>query len=184
MILPSLILQLISKQLIKLFTMKFNFRKSLSVIGSFLLATTFISCEKDQTDANALRASETNTEMAISGSATSSINGLITEEAAARMQASFSKAFTGAKKTESVTFSVKDLNNYLAQLKSKYKSDSVSVCFGIYDETTAVSKKDIGRMTVLFKGNGKKTKKGSIAGQDDEPIGEPGRNLNHGCLFP
>ncbi len=165
--------------------MKFSFTKSLSVIGSFLLATTFISCEKDQADANSLRAAETDTEMSISGSAASGINGLITEEAALRMQSSFSKSNTGAKKTESVTFSIKDLSNYLAQLKSKHKSDSVSVCFGVYDAVTAVHKKDIGRMTVLFKGNGKKSKTGSIAGQEDEPpYGEPGKNMNHGTLFP
>ncbi|TAG13943.1 MAG: hypothetical protein EAZ35_09305 [Sphingobacteriia bacterium] len=164
--------------------MKILFTKRLSIIGSILLATTFMACEKDQADTNTLRSSETDTEMSISGSAASGeINGLITESAADRMKSNFNKTFTTGKKTESITFSVKDLSNYLAQLKTKFKSDSVSVSFGVYDETTAVKKKDIGRITVFFKGNGKKSKNGNIGGQEDEPSA-PGKYLNHGALFP
>lgn len=173
-----------NKQSKKSNIMKKNLSTRFAIASSFLIATSFMACEKDQNAANGLSNASNSSEMTISGSAVSGeINGLITESAADRMKNNFSKTFSTGNKTESVTFSIKDLSNYLSQLKSKHKSDSVSVNFGVYDETTAVHKKDIGRVTVFFRGNGINTKNGSVAGQEEgDPIG--GRNFNHGTIYP
>ncbi|MGL6068545.1 MAG: hypothetical protein ACRC0I_07295, partial [Sediminibacterium sp.] len=79
-----------------------------------------------------------------------------------------------------------DLDNYIQQLKSQYKSDSVYVSFGVYDEKTAVNKKDIGRITVFFLGkNNNAVKKGDIRGQDVTLGDGSGSNyLNHGSIWP
>ncbi|MFX7140550.1 hypothetical protein ABTH88_21705, partial [Acinetobacter baumannii] len=76
----------------------------------------------------------------------------ISEETAERMQDAFERKYASANTTEYVAFSIKDLDNYIQQLKAQYKSDSVYVSFGVYDEKTAVNKKDIGRITVFFLG--------------------------------
>lgn len=166
--------------------MKNLLTKHLTAITIFFLAITLIACQKDE-NASKLKLAEANNEMGISGSAVTGtdINGLITESAADRMKRKFNATYTNSNKTEYVSFSVKDIANYLDQLKKKYKSDSVYVSFGVYDEITAVDKKDIGRVTVFFLGKNNLSKKGDIRSQNDAGTDPKGSNyLNHGTLWP
>jgi hypothetical protein len=151
------------------------------------LSATIIACSKDDNETAKLQSQSDAAELSVRGNAAGAINGLISREAAERMQEAFEKKYSSANGTEYVAFSVKDLDNYMQQLKAKYKSDSVYVSFGVYDEKTAVNKKDIGRITVFFLGkNNNATKNGNIRGQEvlDDGTGTGSNYLNHGTIWP
>ena len=113
----------------------------------------------------------------------SNIRGLISKEAAERMGENFNQAYKTKNGTEYVAFSVRDMSNYLQQLKGKYKSDSVYVSFGVYDEKTAVKRKDIGRITVFFMGKNNNKTNGNIRSQEAEDDGTS-NYFNHGTIWP
>lgn len=150
------------------------------------LSATMMSCSKDDNDTAKLQNQSDNNELSVRGNAAAPINGLISEDAAERMQEAFAKKYKSANSTDYVAFSIKDIDNYVQQLKAKYKSDSIYVSFGVYDEKTAVNKKDIGRITVFFLGkNNNSVKKGDIRGQDVLLDDGTGSNyLNHGSIWP
>ncbi|MDP1842362.1 MAG: hypothetical protein Q8K64_02990 [Sediminibacterium sp.] len=162
---------------------------TLKMLGLVTIITIAISsCQKDATDASLTQSANAKDEMTVIGQAVkpSSISGLISEEAAEEMRENFGKTYKTKNETEYVAFSVNDMANYLQQLKAKYKSDSVYVSFGVYDEKTAVNKKDIGRVTVFFVGKNKVSVKGNIRSQDDvaNPFDGGSNYFNHGSIWP
>jgi len=165
----------------KYFTMKF--------LGILLVAAAVSSCQKDQGETSLTQTSSAQEEGSVSGQAVAAnnISGLISEESGEGLRENYhNKNARSGNETEYVAFSVKDLSNYLSLIRSKYKSDSVYVSFGAYDEKTAVKKKDIGRTTIFFMGKNNVSKAGKIRSQDDFlDDGTGGSNyLNHGTIYP
>jgi thioredoxin reductase len=165
----------------KYFTIKF--------LGVLLIAAAVSSCQKDQGDTTLMQTSGTQEEGRVSGQAitANNISGLISEESGENLRENYhNKNARSGNETEYVAFSVKDLSNYLALIRSKYKSDSVYVSFGVYDEKTAVNKKNIGRTTIFFMGKNNVSKAGRIRSQDDtgEDNGDGSNYLNHGNIYP
>lgn len=149
------------------------------LIASFSLS----SCQKEQESAD--EPSSINDAVKISSQEVNATNirGLISKETAENMSQTFNQTFKTANSTEYVAFGLNDMDNYLQMLKAKYKSDSVYVSFGVYNEKTAVNKKDIGRITVFFMGKNNNTASGNIRSQDD--LGDGSSNyLNHGSIWP
>ena len=157
---------------------------ALGVIASL----SFTACQKAETESNLMQSNNKDNEMNLVGSAAAvSINGLITEDAAKAMQEAYQKKFGALTKTEYVEFDVKDIENFVKQIKSKYKSDKVRVYFGVYDEKTTTKRDYIGRTTVFFLGNNKKSNSGNIRSQNTGDPGDPtdGSNyMNHGSIWP
>lgn len=167
---------------------KLTYTKSLSAV---LFALLFLAaCTKDENETAKLQSESDDAEMNIQGNAVgaANINGLISKDAADRMQTAFNAKYGVSNGTEHVAFSVKDLNNYVQELKRKYKSDSIYVSFGVYDEKTAVNKKDVGRITVFFFGKNNNPKKGTgnIKSQEaeDDGTGSGSNYFNHGTIWP
>ncbi|MBL7759469.1 MAG: hypothetical protein JNK08_02110 [Sediminibacterium sp.] len=166
----------------KYFTMKF--------LGVLLIAATVSSCQKDQGENSLTQTSSAREEGSVSGQAVAAnnISGLISEESGEELRENYhNKNARSGNETEYVAFSVKDLSNYLALIRSKYKSDSVYVSFGVYTEKTAVNKKDIGRTTIFFMGKNNVSKAGKIRSQDDvldDGTGFGSNYLNHGNIYP
>lgn len=111
------------------------------------------------------------------------IRGLISKETAESMSQTFNQTFKTSNSTEYVAFGLNDMDNYLQMLKAKYKSDSVYVSFGVYDEKTAINQKDVGRITVFFMGKNNKTTSGNIRSQET-PGDSVSNYLNHGSIWP
>jgi uncharacterized protein YoxC len=160
-----------------------------SLLAAVFSVLLFAACTKDENETAKLQSNTDDGELSIQGNAIGSvaISGLISKDAADRMQENFNKKFASSNGTEYVAFSVKDLGNYVQQLKSKYKSDSVYVSFGVYDEKTAVNQKDVGRITVFFFGKNNNPKNsGSIRSQERVDDGtDAGSNyFNHGNIWP
>ncbi|MFM9726369.1 hypothetical protein ACKI1L_38235, partial [Streptomyces scabiei] len=82
-------------------------------------------CSKNDTKTAKLQNQSDNSELSVRGNAATPISGLISEETAERMQDAFERKYASANTTEYVAFSIKDLDNYIQQLKAQYKSDSV-----------------------------------------------------------
>lgn len=166
----------------KYFTMKF--------LGVLLIAATVSSCQKDQGENSLTQTSSAREEGSVSGQAVAAnnISGLISEESGEELRENYhNKNARSGNETEYVAFSVKDLSNYLALIRSKYKSDSVYVSFGTYTEKTAVNKKDIGRTTIFFMGKNNVSKAGKIRSQndtEDDGTGFGSNYLNHGTIYP
>lgn len=158
---------------------------ALGVIASL----SFTACQKAETESNLLQSNKKDNEMNLVGSANSTIaiNGLITESAADKMQRIYKENYKGKKYTEYVEFNINDMENYIKQLKNKYKSDKIRVYFGEYDASTTTNTNYVGRTTVFFLGNNKKTNSGNIKSQNvgDGSTPEEGSNyLNHGSIWP
>ncbi len=151
-----------------------------------LASLTLVSCEKAQEEAIDPTVENAVDEGNISAQAAgNTIRGLISKEAAERMGEKFNETYKSKNTSQYVAFSIKDMGNYLDQLKRKYKSDSVYVSFGVYDEQTAVKKSDIGRVTVFFMGKNLKTKTGNIKSQAIDDVMDDGSNyFNHGSIWP
>ncbi|MDP2422436.1 hypothetical protein [Sediminibacterium sp.] len=159
---------------------------ALGVIASL----SFTACQKAETESNALQSNKKDAEMNVIGSVAtaSAINGLISESAAARMQATYKQNYKGKNFTEYVVFDVEDMEKYIKQLKSKYKSDKIYVYFGEYDEVTAPKSNYKGRVSVFFLGNNKRSNSGNFRSQNvGDSTGVPGEGsnyLNHGTIWP
>ncbi len=167
--------------------MKKYFNNKFLTIVMMAAALSLTACQKDQEEVTEPTVEKAFDESKISGQATSSnIRGLITQEAAERMGKMFNKTYKTSNSSEYIAFSTKDLGNYMDLLRRKYKSDSVYVSFGMYDEKTAVKKSDIGRITVFFMGKNMNTKNGSIKTQsaDDDKDGDGSNYFNHGTIWP
>lgn len=169
--------------------MKNLFSKRFLALG-VIASLSFTACQKAETEANALQSNNKDVEMNLVGSAAkaSAINGLISESAAARMQATYKKNFKGDNYTEHVVFNIDDLQKYLDQLKKTYESDKVYVYFGQYDEVTAPKSSFKGRVSVFFLGNNKRSNSGNFRSQNvGDSTGVPGDGsnyLNHGTIWP
>lgn len=166
--------------------MKKYFNTRLLTISMVLASVTLVSCQKAQEKANDPAVENAFNEGKISAQATgNTIRGLISKETAERMGEKFNETYKSENKSQYVAFSIKDLGNYLDQLKRSYKSDSVYVSFGVYDEKTAVKKSDIGRVTVFFMGKNMNTKTGNIKSQAADDVMDDGSNyFNHGSIWP
>lgn len=168
--------------------MKNLFTKRFLVLG-VIASLSFTACQKAETEANALQSKNKDVEMNLVGSAAnaSAINGLISESAAARMQETYKKNYSGKNFTEYVVFDVEDMEKYIKEIKTKYKSDKVYVYFGQYDEITAPKPEYKGRVSVFFLGNNKKSNSGNFRSQDIGDGSTPGDGsnyLNHGSIWP
>lgn len=158
---------------------------ALGVIASL----SFTACQKAETESNLMQSNNKDNEMNLVGSAAAnvSINGLITEDAAKAMQDAYKAKFGSLTKTEYVEFDVNDMENFIKQIKNKYKSDKVRVYFGVYDNKTTDNQAYVGRTTVFFLGNNKKSNSGNIRSQNTGDPGGPadGSNyMNHGSIWP
>ncbi|HJV20625.1 MAG TPA: hypothetical protein VJ552_12150 [Sediminibacterium sp.] len=168
----------------KYFTFKF--------LGVLLIAAAVSSCQKDQGETSLTQTSSAREEGSVSGQAVAlaanNISGLISEESGEDLRENYhNRNARSGNETEYVAFSVKDLSNYLALIRSKYKSDSVYVSFGVYDEKTAVKRKDVGRTTIFFMGKNNVSKAGKIRSQNDaldDGTGFGSNYLNHGTIYP
>jgi hypothetical protein len=158
---------------------------ALGIIASL----SFTACQKAETESNLMQSNNEDAEMNLVGSAAKNvaINGLISEGNAARMQATYKKNYQGKNFTEYVEFDIKDMEEFIKQLKKKYKSDKLYVYFGEYDKITAPKASYDGRVSVFFLGNNKKSNSGNFRSQDIGDGGLPtdGSNyLNHGTIWP
>ncbi|MDD2792487.1 MAG: hypothetical protein PHD73_04855, partial [Sediminibacterium sp.] len=143
---------------------------TIKLLGVLLIAAAVSSCQKDQGENVLTQTSSAKEEGSVSGQAVAAnnISGLISEESGEELRENYhNKNARSGNETEYVAFSVKDLSNYLALIRSKYKSDSIYVSFGVYNEKTAVNKKDVGRTTIFFMGKNNVSKAGKIRSQDD-----------------
>ena len=168
--------------------MKNLFTKRFLALG-VIASLSFTACQKAETEANALQSNNKDAEMNLVGSAAkaSAINGLISESAAARMQETYKKNYSGKNFTEYVVFDAEDIEKYIKEIKKKYKSDKVYVYFGQYDEVTAPKPEYKGRVSVFFLGNNKKSSSGNFRSQDIGDGSAPGDGsnyLNHGTIWP
>ena len=165
-------------------TKYFNTRMlTISVMAASL---TLSACQKDQEEITDPTVENTFDESKISGQASgSNIRGLISKEAAERMGATFNETYKSVNTSQYVAFSTKDLGNYMDLIRKKYKSDSVYVSFGVYDQKTAVKKSDIGRITVFFMGKNNNTKTGNIKSQSvEDGLDDASNYFNHGSIWP
>ncbi|TAH12363.1 MAG: hypothetical protein EAZ12_02530 [Sphingobacteriia bacterium] len=151
-----------------------------------LASLTLVSCQKAQEEVIEESVENEFDEGNISAQAAgNTIRGLISKEAAERMGEKFHETYKTKNASQYIAFSTKDLRNYMDLLKRKYKSDSVYVSFGVYDEKTAVKKSDIGRVTVFFMGKNKNKKTGNIKSQAANDVLDEGSNyFNHGNIWP
>lgn len=166
--------------------MKNLFSKRFLALG-VIASLSFTACQKAETETNALQSNKKDAETNVVGAANATaINGLISESAAARMQATYKKNFVGKNYTEHVVFNIEDLQKYLDQLKKSYNSDKVYVYFGQYDEVTAPNSSYKGRVSVFFLGNNKKSNSGNFRSQDigDGTTVDGSNYLNHGTIWP
>lgn len=159
--------------------------KKFQILGTVLLlsvvTTLLVACQKEQDGVtNEASAKSEESVVAVEVNA-ANISGMISKDAAASMAAEYAKAYNNARSskfTQSVTFDIKDLQNFLAILK-RNGGQSVTVNFGVYNEKTAHDPSQIGRLTVFFTGSAKS--KGSIRTNDTEGSRE---FLNEGNLLP
>ncbi len=159
--------------------------KKFQILGTVLalsvVTTLLVACQKEQdgvTNEVSSKSEESITAVEVNAS---NIPGMISQDAAASMAAEYAKAYSNSrstKYTQSVTFDIKDLQNFLAILKRK-GGNSVTVNFGVYNAKTAHNPSQIGRLTVFFTGTGRQ--RGSIRNSDAEVLDA---FLNGGGLFP
>lgn len=148
--------------------------KKFQILGSVLLLSVvtilLVACQKEQdgvtTETSNGSSSESITAIEVDAS---SIPGIIPQNEAAALASRYAAA--GLNKSTGVTFSVKDIQNYLNILK-RQGSANITVNFGMYEN---------GRLTVFFSGD-KKTRSGNI--RNSEEIGKETEFLNHGTLRP
>lgn len=158
--------------------------KKFKILGAVLalsvVTTLLVACQKEQDGVtNETNAKSEESLIAVEVNA-SNISGMISQDAAAAMAAEYAKYFNNnrnSKFTQSVTFSIKDVQNFLALLKRK-DSKSVTVNFGVYDEKTAHDPSQIGRLTVFFTGSSQTRNNIRSNEYDKEAI------LNSGNQFP
>ena len=144
--------------------------KKFQILGAALMLSVvtilLVACQKEQDGVtNEVNNSSSETVKAIEVDA-SNISGIISQDVAASLAAEYAKAFGGPsnkKFSQSVTFDIKDLQNFLAVLKRK-GGQSVTVNFGVYNEKTAHNPSQVGRLTVFFTGSS--TSKGQIRSND------------------
>lgn len=100
-----------------------------------IASITLVSCQKAQEEVMDPTVENAVDEGNITGQAAgNTIRGLISKEAAERMGEKFNETYKTKNASQYIAFSTKDLRNYMDLLKRKYKSDSVYVSFGVYDE--------------------------------------------------
>ena len=150
-----------------------------------LTAIILMACQKDQAKTTAAAAAgDESTIMNTASAAT--IPGLISGANANELRTVYIKV-AGANATQYVAFSIKDITNFLNSMKSKYKSDSIYVNFGVYDYNTdpTADKSEIGKTTIFFTVNNNLTSKGNLIKTNSIDGGDSSYNsLNHGQIWP
>ena len=147
--------------------------KKFQILGTVLLlsvvTTLLVACQKEQDGVtNEVSKSTDESVTAIQVDA-SNIPGIIPQNEAATLAARYAAARVN--KSTAVSFSVKDIQNYLNLLK-RNRSEKIYVNFGMYEN---------GRLTVFFSGD-KKSGSGSIRNSD--LLDDVREFLNHGGLLP
>ena len=171
------------KNHLKYLSMKKHLNSKLICVTVFTAFISMTSCQKDQEAAETSTSAREVTRISSQAVNGTNIRGLISKETADRMSETFNQTYKSTNSTQYVAFDINDMSNYLQQLKDKYKSDSVYVSFGIYDEKTAVNQTDIGRITVFFMGKNNTKPNGNIRSQssDSDTLSN---YLNHGSIWP
>ena len=155
--------------------------------AAFLAVTVIIllACQKDQAKNTAsVAAGDESTIMNTASTAT--IPGLISGANANELRTVYINV-AGPNATQYVAFSLKDITNFLNSMKSKYKSDSVYVNFGVYDYNTdpTADKSEIGKTTIFFTVNNNLPSKGNFIKTNSNDGGDTSYNsLNHGNIWP
>lgn len=164
-------------------------KKFFSLPAKMALAATlligFASCQKDQA-ATTDDANNSGAESRVVGTAGAGTwAGSIPPDYAAALAANYADKYDDKNQPQYVAFSIKDLSEFLSNLKAKYKSDLVYVNFGVYGKgAKPVNGKDWGRLTVFFTGNripAPSSSKKTDGILDDLSLDE---FLNHGDLIP
>ncbi len=148
--------------------------KKFQILGTVLLlsvvTTLLVACQKEQdgvtNEVSNNSADESITAIQVDAS---SIPGIIPQNEASKLAARYAAARVN--KSTAVSFSVKDIQNYLNLLK-RNRSEKIYVNFGMYEN---------GRLTVFFSGD-KKGGSGSIRNSD--LLDDVREFLNHGGLLP
>jgi len=147
--------------------------KKFQILGTVLLlsvvTTLLVACQKEQDGVTNEVSKSTDESITAIQVDASNIPGIIPQNEAAALAARYAAARVN--KTTAVSFSVKDIQNYLNLLK-RNRSEKIYVNFGMYDN---------GRLTVFFSGD-KKSGSGNIRNSD--LMNETREFLNHGGLFP
>ncbi|MBW0177303.1 hypothetical protein [Sediminibacterium sp.] len=163
--------------------------KKFQILGTVLLlsvvTTLLVACQKEQDGVtNEASAKSEESIVAVEVNA-ANIPGMISKDAAASMAAEYAKLFSNSrntKYTQSVTFDIKDLQNFLSVLKRK-GGKSVTVNFGVYNEKTAHDPSQVGRLTVFFTGSSQA--RGNIRNSDiSDILSRVEEFLNGGQLVP
>jgi len=148
--------------------------KKFQILGTVLLlsvvTTLLVACQKEQ-DGVTNEVSNKSTDESVTAIQVdaSNIPGIIPQNEAAALASRYAAARVN--KSTAVSFSVKDIQNYLNLLK-RNRSEKIYVNFGMYEN---------GRLTVFFSGD-KKSGSGSIRNSDlTDDVKE---FLNHGGLLP
>lgn len=162
----------------------------LTLTAIVMIAFAAVSCQKDSGADNTTQAASTTNELSVKGQATTlDINGLISQATADKMKGNYkNNGYKSQTPTEYVAFSIKDLSNYIELLKVKYKSDSIYVYTGIYDDGTAKNKNYVGRQTIYFMGKNNVSSTGDVKSQFldvySEDLIDGSNYLNHGNIYP
>lgn len=148
--------------------------KKFKILGTVLalsvVTTLLVACQKEQ-DGVTNETSNKSTDESITAVEVnaSDIPGIISQGEASELAARYAAARLN--KTTAVTFSVKDIQNYLTVLKRK-GSQNITVNFGMYQN---------GRLTVFFSGDPKRSS-GNVRNSNTT---EDSRDfLNHGGVVP
>jgi hypothetical protein len=160
----------------------FSFRANLVLAA--VLTIGFVSCQKDQAGTTDNTVTNDAESRVVGTAGTGNWAGSIPPSYAAALAANYSEKYDDRNQPQYVVFSIKDLSEFLSNLKAKYKSELVYVNFGVYGKgAKPVNSKDWGRLTVFFTGNkipapsASRNTDGILNGIEDE-------FLNHGDLIP
>lgn len=159
-----------------------------TLILPVLACMLFASCQKEQNTLSSETNAGTDNEKVVGVAGGGKYAGSITGSYASALAANYLKMYGSDRgHTNYVAFSAKDLKQFITDLQTKYKSDTIYVNFGVYGRGAApVNSKDYGRLTVFFTGNN--ISLGTTGGRrnDGFTASDPSQDefLNHGDLTP
>lgn len=164
---------------------KFSLSTTLKGLLAVIALTAFSACQKEQSpSANSASTGSETMQVGVAGAG--NYAGSINPGYASALASNYSSHYGSSQtQTQYVSFSAKDLESFIHNLRVKYHSDQIYVNFGVYGQgAPAVNSKDNGRLTVFFTGNnlpgnssGSRSDNGMTTTSTDE-------FLNHGELVP
>lgn len=147
-----------------------------------------VACQKEQNSVSQETNATNDNEKVVGVAGGGKYSGSITGSYASALAANYLKVYGDDRNhTNYVAFSAKDLKQFITDLQTKYKSDTIYVNFGVYGKSAApVNSRDYGRLTVFFTGNN--ISFGTTGGRrnDGFTASDPSQDefLNHGDLTP